>query len=94
MRILTTIGDVVSVLGGDTVVARWLDISQPAVANWKVRGQIPRGWHFRLHMRLSRMGYTIAPEVLGYPDSEMSDDPLETPPCGKKRAKSEAATVA
>ena len=67
---ITTIEDLISALGGDTVVAAWLDISQPAVANWKVRGEIPGGWHMRLFARVVGMGMTIDPAVFGLTPSE------------------------
>lgn len=88
MNMLDTIEAVIDALGGDTAVAKWLDISQPAVANWKVRGHIPRGWHYRLVLRLQRMGYAIAPEVLGLTDDDLSSDPLVRPEAraGRKKA--------
>jgi hypothetical protein len=62
---IKTIDGLISELGGDTVLAADLDISQPAVANWKVRGEIPSGWHMRLYARVIAMGKTIDPAVFG-----------------------------
>jgi hypothetical protein len=49
---IETIDGLISALGGDTAVANDLGISQPAVANWKVRGEIPGGWHMRLFAKV------------------------------------------
>lgn len=62
---IRTISELIDELGGDTVVARWLGISQPAVAQWKARGQIATGWHMRLLAEMIRRGKTIDPGVFG-----------------------------
>lgn len=60
---LNSIDDVVEFLGGDTAVADWLDISQPAVGNWKVRGVIPPGWHTQLLLRIRAGGKSVDPAI-------------------------------
>ncbi len=67
---IKTIESLITELGGDTVLAADLDISQPAVANWKVRGEIPSGWHMRLYARVIAMGKTIDPAVFGLTPQE------------------------
>jgi len=67
---ITSIEGLIAALGGDTAVAAWLGVSQPAVANWKARGDIPGGWHMRLFARVVQMGMTIDPAVFGLTPSE------------------------
>ena len=62
---IRTIDMLIDALGGDTAVAAWLNISQPAVANWKQRGVIPPGWHMRLFARVIGMGQTVDPAIFG-----------------------------
>lgn len=62
---ITTIDALIDALGGDTAVANWLGISQPAVANWKVRGQIASGWHLRILARLKQEGRRVDPALFG-----------------------------
>lgn len=62
---INSIPELIDELGGDTVVARWLGISQPAVAQWKARNQIATGWHMRLLAELTRRGKTVDPVVFG-----------------------------
>lgn len=62
---INSIDELVNALGGDTKVARWLGISQPAVAAWKARNHIPPGWHMRLLADLTKRGMTVNPEVFG-----------------------------
>lgn len=70
---INTIEELINALGGDTEVARWLDISQPAVANWKVRRQIGAGWHLRLLAEARRRKLTVNPEVFGLEEGEGGD---------------------
>lgn len=67
---INTIDDLVDALGGDSVLAESLGISQPAVANWKVRQQIGAGWHMRLFARLAELGMTVNPTVFGLSEIE------------------------
>lgn len=62
---LNSIDDIVQFLGGDTAVAEWLDISQPAVGNWKVRGVIPPGWHTAILVKIKSGRKTVDPKLLG-----------------------------
>lgn len=70
---ITSIDELVATLGGDTAVAEWLGISQPAVANWKARGTIGSGWHLRLLAEVRRRGITIDPRVFGLTELECGD---------------------
>jgi len=88
MDTITTIDDLVTALGGDTALADWLGISQPAVANWKVRGSIPPGWHLRILARLRREGRTIDPSVFGLTNSEFVE--LFGRPIGRAEARAVA----
>ena len=65
MNEISTIEDLVDALGGDTAVARWLNISQPAVANWKTRQDIPPGWHLRIFARLRSEHRHVDPALFG-----------------------------
>lgn len=67
---IDTIDDLVDRLGGDTAVADWLGISQPAVANWKARQCIGSGWHLRIYARVREMGLSINPAVFGLTEEE------------------------
>jgi hypothetical protein len=67
---ICSIDELVDVLGGDTEVASWLGISQPAVANWKVRGQIASGWHLRILARLKKEKRRADPAIFGLTEEE------------------------
>ena len=69
---INTIDELVVALGGDTKIGRWLGISQPAVAAWKLRGQIPPGWHVRLLAELTRRGFSVNPEVFGLSEDDIA----------------------
>ena len=56
---IETIEDLIAELGGPTVIAEWLGISQEAVSNWKIRQNIPPGWHWKLAGAVYRKGQTI-----------------------------------
>lgn len=70
---IRSIDELITALGGDTVVADWLGISQPAVANWKVRGQIASGWHLRLLAETRRRGLSVDPAVFDLREDEAGD---------------------
>lgn len=72
MHDINSIVELVDALGGDTKVARWLGISQPGVALWKIRNHIPPGWHMRLWAELTRRGYSVNPEVFGLSESDLA----------------------
>lgn len=65
MMHISSIAELVEFFGGDTALAAELDISQSAVAHWKLRSQIAAGWHLRLLTEIHRRGATVAPEVFG-----------------------------
>lgn len=69
---INTIDELVDALGGDTKVGRWLGISQPAVAAWKLRNHVPPGWHMRLLAELTRRGYSVNPEVFGLSEDDIA----------------------
>jgi hypothetical protein len=66
---IDTIDGLITFLGGPSVVAAQLGITQEAVSNWKIREYIPRGWHVKMIAECRRRGKTIDPQVFG-----MSDD--------------------
>lgn len=68
---INSIGELVDALGGDTKVAHWLGISQPAVAAWKIRKHIPTGWHVRLLAELKKRGLSVNPEVFGLSEDDV-----------------------
>jgi len=70
MTHIGTIAELVEFFGGDTALAAMLDISQSAVAHWKLRKQIAAGWHLRLLAEISRRGATVDPEVFGLSEDE------------------------
>lgn len=65
MSTLESIQDVIDALGGPSALADMLDVTQQAVSMWKVRGEIPAGWHYRLHVEALRRGHQIDPAVFG-----------------------------
>lgn len=71
MTHIKSIPELVDFFGGDTVLADLLDISQSAVAHWKLRKQIAAGWHLRLLAEISRRGATVDPEVFGLSDNDV-----------------------
>jgi hypothetical protein len=70
MKHIRTITELVDFFGGDTALAVMLDISQSAVAHWKLRDQIAAGWHLRLLAEIGRRGATVSPTVFGLSDDE------------------------
>lgn len=73
MAQITTIEDLIDALGGDTVVASEFGISQPAVNQWKARGEIPGGWHLRIWAWAKRLRLSVDPVVFGLSDREAED---------------------
>lgn len=80
MTHIRSIHELVDFLGGDTVLADRLDISQSAVAHWKIRNRIAAGWHLRLLAELRVKGATVDPSVFGMTEGEFRGlfDPLES----------------
>jgi hypothetical protein len=60
---INTIGELVDAFGGDTQMAGSLNLSQPAVANWKLYGKIPGRWHLRLFLAIKRRGLSVDPTL-------------------------------
>lgn len=69
---INTIEELIDELGGSSELARQLDLSQSAVAQWKVRGHISDGWHMRLFADVKRRGKSVAPEVFGMTEDEFA----------------------
>lgn len=69
---INSVHELVECLGGDTAVAREFGISQPAVANWKARGEIGSGWHLRLLAWAARIGKSVNPVVFGMNEAEFA----------------------
>lgn len=67
---ISTITELVDFFGGDTALASMLDISQSAVAHWKIRNQIAAGWHLRLVAEISKRGATVDPKVFGLSEGD------------------------
>lgn len=67
---IDSIGELVAAFGGDSAVARWLGVTQSAVANWKARNNIPVGWHSRFSRRAKLEGFSINPAVFGFDDDD------------------------
>lgn len=72
-NIITSIEALVDELGGNTVLGAALGITPEAVANWKARGNIPTGWHWRLLAMARKRGKRISPSVLGIEDDIVSE---------------------
>lgn len=58
-----TIQDVVEAFGGTRSLANWTGMGESAISNWIARGEIPPGWHYRLHMEAISRGFEIDPCV-------------------------------
>jgi hypothetical protein len=78
---IASIHDLIDALGGDTEVAEWLGIGQPAVGMWKSRDVIGSGWHLRLLAECRRRGLTVDPKVFGLSERDAGDlfRPKEAP---------------
>jgi hypothetical protein len=48
MRTLTTVDEVIEVLGGTNKAARHLGVTSPAVSQWRAARRIPAQWYRRL----------------------------------------------
>lgn len=65
---LRTLDDIVSAFGGDEAVASWLGIRPHAISMWRMRGQIPPGWHLRFWLASEELGYRIDRGLFGLHD--------------------------
>lgn len=64
-RILKSVSEVIAALGGPTVIGDRFNIGQNAVSNWKIRQEIPPGWHLRIYLSVRQTGADIDPRVFG-----------------------------
>ena len=78
---IASVEQLIDVLGGPTDVGKWLGIKQSAVSNWKLRGEIPPGWHLRLYFAAKDRGFALRKDVFGYDPS-----PQTRGPASKKKA--------
>lgn len=62
---IRTVDEVIDALGGDTAVGKRFRLSQPAVANWRMRREIPGAWHLRILVELRRMELEFDPAIFG-----------------------------
>lgn len=69
---INTIDELVLELGGDTAVANRFGLTQPAVANWKIRGHITPGWHMRLYADALSHGKTVNPIVFDMTEDQFA----------------------
>lgn len=60
---LHTISDVIDAFGGTRAVAMWTGLGESAISMWMARGEIPPGWHYRLHIEALARGFEIDPCV-------------------------------
>lgn len=65
---IRTIDELIEAFGGASELGRWLGITQEAVSNWKIRREIPTGWHLRLLVEARSRGWEIDPGVFGFSD--------------------------
>lgn len=72
MTHISTIKELVDYFGGDTKLGEMLGISQPAVAQWKLRNQIASAWHARLIAEIKRRGVTVDASVFGLSAEDIS----------------------
>lgn len=69
-RIARDISELIDALGGPTELACWVGLGRTAVVNWRMRGEIPPGWHLRLVAEARRRHITIDPQVFGLSDKD------------------------
>ena len=65
MAHLTTSGEVMDVLGGNSSVARLTASSQNRVSNWRVKGRFPANTYLALQSALTAVGHTAPAELWG-----------------------------
>ena len=65
-KAIISVDHLVDALGGPTKVGEWLGINQSAVSMWKIRGEIPPGWHLRIYLEAEARGFSLSERVFGY----------------------------
>ena len=80
---IKTIEQLVDVLGGPVILGGKFGISQEAVSNWSIRGNIPGGWHVQLYAMAAREGLTIDPSVFKLTEGDVAG--LFKPPRHSKK---------
>ena len=65
-KMIDSIEGVVAAFGGNSALARWAGVGEPAISNWIARESIPPGWHYRIDRYLRTCGYDVHPSVFGY----------------------------
>jgi hypothetical protein len=65
---IENIDQLIEAFGGASELGRRLAITQEAVSMWRMRGEIPTGWHLRLLIDARSRGWEIAPDVFGFRD--------------------------
>lgn len=63
-QVIRSIDELIDCLGGREAVGRLLGIGGNGVSMWKVRGEIPRGFHLDLFLECGRLGFVIDPKLL------------------------------
>ena len=81
-RAVSTISEAIKTLGGLEVVASDCSCRVAKVKEWIEHDQIPVGWHFRLYLRLTSMGYE--PDLSGVFGMLRNGRPDDRPPWGRK----------
>ena len=82
-KVLTSIDELVTALGGTAEVAEWAGVNQTAVCNWIARGFVPAGWHLRLLVLVRKKGLSVSHVVFGLSEEEFAL--LGPPPISPKK---------
>lgn len=77
-RKITSIEALVKAFGGTRELADWAGVGMSAISNWVDRGQIPPGWHYRLHLAAQSRGFEIEPYVFGVQHPEDAQPAVRT----------------
>lgn len=64
-KTIRTIADLAAHYGGTAELAARVGTSQQNVCNWLANDEIPRGWHYLLHLVASLDGVEIDRKVFG-----------------------------
>lgn len=64
-RTLKTVDEIIDAFGGNSVVGRWLSVGPNAISNWRIRQDIPSGYHLRIWLEAQELGYRIDPKLFG-----------------------------